>query len=695
MEEKLEILKKELAGLAKKINKMPLNKKCLLLMGDYQSIRSYLELFNVDLDDPKYNLNKDLTKYMNSYIKSANNQCSEIQNNIISLDYLYNRLLTAYDKYSIRDISINQGNYNQDERYKYIEMFFKSLPSEVFNIYQRIVNKGQFTIQSKSKNEGVGGYCIENKNNDSSFIVVNKTDNSFSFNTTTVHEFGHAFQNHLLRNYSQISGRDLYCEFFSMLFEEMFIDFLKENRIHEENCKINRYDEYLVLHAQTLTNELVLGLCKLGYPIVIDIGLDIPDEIINELLDGYKINRKRVDSEDFNNSVNMIDDVFNEENADYSNFYDALYIEEGIIDDLEKSRPSKEEYNVFKEYLNKFKEEKDINKLLEILEEFLQDDNIVQCITFLPVVSLIGRLDEINDEENINNFEVFDLIIDSILAFAAGYVCRINCKFEQDDDLLAYLDLFEECESLDDYLTLFEQQIDCIKYKFSNICYDLLNNFLNKYKRLFNFEDEKEYLSLIKDVLNNKTIDLEERKKLADLYNEIESESQAEIFFNELSMMYTKSICNEIVKKMYKDKIIDESKKDRYLNRIRKEIDPIEMFKGVMNSLICEFIYREPTKNIISYIYSKSGVCLGKTLSFYPQVYVIDRLLVDFFMKKIREDREQGFKEAVDFIQKVYYMDLKDVLENYVDIDYSIEQIEKCKNDINEITMSKVKNKKM
>lgn len=695
MEEKLEILKKELAGLAKKINKMPLNKKCLLLMGDYQSIHSYLELFNVDLDDPKYDLNKDITKYMNSYIKSANNQCSEIQNNIISLDYLYNRLLTAYDKYSIRDISINQGNYNQDERYKYIEMFFKSLPSEVFNIYQRIVNKGQFAIQSKSKNEGVGGYCIENRNNDSSFIVVNKTDNSFSFNTTTVHEFGHAFQNHLLRNYSQISGRDLYCEFFSMLFEEMFIDFIIENRIYEEKCKINRYEKYLVLHAQTLTNELVLGLCKLGYPIVIDIGLDIPDESINELLDGYKINRNRVDLEDFNNTVNMIDDVFNEENADYSNFYDALYIEEGIIDDLEKSRPSKEEYKVFKEYLNKFKEEKDINKLLEILEEFLQDDNIVQCITFSPIVSLIGRLYEIKDQENINNFEVFDLIIDSILALASGYVCKINCKFEQDDDLLAYLDLFEECESLDDYLTLFEQQIDCIKYKFTNICYDLLNNFLNKYKRLFNFKDEKEYLSLIKDVLNNKTIDLEERKKLADLFNEIESESQAEIFFNELSMMYTKSICNEIVKKMYKDKIIDESKKDRYLNRIRKEIDPIEMFKGVMNSLICELIYMKPTNNINSYIYSKSGVCLVDTLSFYPQVYVIDKLLVDFFMKKIREDREQGFKEAVDFIQKVYYMDLKDVLENYVDIDYSIEQIEKCKNDINEITMSKVKNKKM
>ena len=128
--------------------------------------------------------------------------------------------------------------------------FMALLGDDVFKIFcDIIINDNIYYNSLRVKHFG---YSCNSSAIDNTCIVIRDIPSSLYFYITLAHEFGHCYQNYLLRNQCDYSHSNPYWEITSMLFEKLFIEYLKNNHLID-----NIQNLYLENHLTSLNTYSV------------------------------------------------------------------------------------------------------------------------------------------------------------------------------------------------------------------------------------------------------------------------------------------------------------------------------------------------------------------------------------------------------------------------------------------------------
>lgn len=153
---------------------------------------------------------------------------------------------------------------DENEGRKLVMDFFKWVSDDCYNFYiklldaKHVISTNEPTLHSFS--------LLANYDGNLPFIVVGKGKKpTLYYFDVLVHEFGHAYSSYLCRNNSYNVYHSQYSEFFSILFEKLFLQYLEEKHLYlDEVKKIRRYD--LSMRLDELKNAiLVEELVEKGY----------------------------------------------------------------------------------------------------------------------------------------------------------------------------------------------------------------------------------------------------------------------------------------------------------------------------------------------------------------------------------------------------------------------------------------------
>lgn len=250
-----------------KIIKSKNNKERVLLIDTLISLCDYLEevgfCFNEDIAIEMNNVLDVLgTKY-----EKINNKDEEDIKKIFAnkeiINKLNNKLLEFYQennyclsKTAKKDkIDLNYGFY-------VLECFFKNLGDDVYNLYCNMAENKHITIVNPIYESTA--YTLQSNYQDNSYIISPIYPNCFYQLICICHEMGHAYQDNLLRNQSQTTGYHLYTEFFSQLFENLFLSYLRKNNLFEEERSNRRLERYKILYDQSCICKIILFLMNNG-----------------------------------------------------------------------------------------------------------------------------------------------------------------------------------------------------------------------------------------------------------------------------------------------------------------------------------------------------------------------------------------------------------------------------------------------
>ena len=242
------------------ILRMNNNKKKVDMLEAYFALLNCYRILKNDEDiDEKFLIDADFAQKYYRYVYA--NTEKRIMDLIDNAEKLYNKFQIIVDSYKENDFylyrHINLNKVHKDEMEDALFGFFDYLGSDVSKIYYDMIMGGNIFL--KSGNMERLGYAVDSTPIDNACITVQNIPNYLDFYITIAHEIGHCYQFHLQRNQRNYSMLDPYCEVTSILFEKLFIKYLKDNYLIKDD------EEIKLENHITFLNEIVLSkyICKL------------------------------------------------------------------------------------------------------------------------------------------------------------------------------------------------------------------------------------------------------------------------------------------------------------------------------------------------------------------------------------------------------------------------------------------------
>ena len=558
--------------------------------------------------------------------------------------------------------TVNSCNYyeeemkkiNQEEGFKLMEEFFKWVSDDCYEFYCKMRDAKHIAFTNQPT---LSSYSLPCNYTTLPFVVIGKgkTGTNLYVFDVYAHEFGHAYCEYLTRNNSFPMKDSQYLEFFSILFEKMFLQFLEEKHLYlDEIEKIRRYD--LHMRADELSRIVVYEeLIEKGY---------IKDRL------GFEF-YPNIDKKDI---IEMITNGHILDKDEYFKLKKAKK-EEKKKELLEKKKLDPEQVRLIRLLYKAFK---DVN-----FEDFNYDTDEKEKIVKLRLKSLVEELKE-GHYQNVcdilislcsmkkNKSQFRELIQEytsyhyevNYLNTMLSHMLDREVKLSQDDiyktTIINYIitvfnkygTIPETLEALfGDYLT--KEQLDESLNKimevlnnvedddvldvFINICHDVFANMFNKDESLFEGLVDKFY-----SVVYDKRAKVEKRevmKKYVDNLYVTNESSYAPFIANMVDALIDE---NYIQAKTILNKFLEQmkvEKEDR--EEILSYVEKINT-KAVNNEKIDERIQiLDALKTLYEHDYPDYDL----------HTYMLGRVFASYFASQIKNNHTEGLKNAIEFIQ--------------------------------------------
>ena len=168
-----------------------------------------------------YALNKIHTNpCVASYLSERNTTINSFIANNSLLNNLYHSALLLYQNYKLEPLHVL--DINKDIKESFIN-FLKYM--NCYDIYEELENKKRISYTSPVLGHSI---CVGNRSK--SYIVINEEDNAYRYLTLS-HEIAHALENKVLKSRKQYFDSPYVNEIFSITFNRIFLEYLKENNI--------------------------------------------------------------------------------------------------------------------------------------------------------------------------------------------------------------------------------------------------------------------------------------------------------------------------------------------------------------------------------------------------------------------------------------------------------------------------------
>ncbi len=244
-----------LNGLVKKINLMPNNKEkaieiCILI----SYLDFYLESKQIseeDRTDILYQVN-ELDSFFKYYIHDEQGSVIDVLNSCKKLTEMYQSILNYANNYNLFTI-LPTSNISVKTILDCTEEFMYFMDKDVLKLYYNLI-KNELVCETKIDN--TGGYCFKLDGNTSAILLdVNNVPLHKMF--AIVHEIGHAYFHYLNKEIPTLAKTNLAKEAMPRIFEQLFLDYLRENRLIDSN-NLDIYERFFIMHQLKLTNSVYI-----------------------------------------------------------------------------------------------------------------------------------------------------------------------------------------------------------------------------------------------------------------------------------------------------------------------------------------------------------------------------------------------------------------------------------------------------
>ena len=224
--------KKKLLSLREVIMRMPSNMNKVNMIDGYAGLLSYYkEVCALTLEETKeYDIDEEfLSKYDKRITKSTQNKIDEVSNVAPTLYQKYEDIINEYKRNGFCSYEFSLfKRVNPEKLYKIVADFFKFLGPDVAKLYNQIITNNNIFLLDDCDYSGVSMNALSV---DNPCIIIRNAENYLSYYFTLVHEMGHCYQFYLQRNQNHLEVFNPFMESTSLLFEKMFMFYLKDNHI--------------------------------------------------------------------------------------------------------------------------------------------------------------------------------------------------------------------------------------------------------------------------------------------------------------------------------------------------------------------------------------------------------------------------------------------------------------------------------
>ena len=304
-----EKLLNELYGLRKKIMLMPNSIKRDYLLLDYSHLYKYLESLNINVTDDL--LDFDNIDRINKITEDG--IYLQIGEFILNNNFLYKRINEILKKYHQNNFYAENSlstKINQKDIAVVINEFFKSLGSDIYELYRRLLKENFVGYGISLDADALTFHRMFDKL--SNVMMCCDGKNLLDYNAF-VHEIGHVYQFYIQRNGNYLSDIHYGTEITSRLFEKLFRKYLFDNYLYPKQT-IDAINSY---HYQNIN---MYGVCSLICEIIKSGNYIIDETMVKTKLQDEELKRRLMDRCGF-----VYDYILD---LDYSNF---LYIVGDII----------------------------------------------------------------------------------------------------------------------------------------------------------------------------------------------------------------------------------------------------------------------------------------------------------------------------------------------------------------------------
>lgn len=241
------------------ILRMPNNKKKVVMLNAYFSLFSFHQFIMGVEDIGEINIDEEFTRKFNRYI--LNDSQKKIDETSKNAPILYNKLEEIIKEYKENEFFkyayVGYAKVNKERMEQAIWDFFTFLGDDVLKIYCKMITGDNIFLNNVVMNRL--GYAMDATPLDNPCIAIQNVPNYLDFYITLAHEIGHCYQFYLQKTQRNCAAFDPYCEITSMLFEKLFIEYLKKHNLIKDVKKLN-----LENHLCLLSNiSIAKVMCKL------------------------------------------------------------------------------------------------------------------------------------------------------------------------------------------------------------------------------------------------------------------------------------------------------------------------------------------------------------------------------------------------------------------------------------------------
>ena len=265
------INKKNIMNLVNKINLMPNNnkEKAIEIKSLYSFVHFFLETEQITKKEA-YKVLSQVNEYKtlySHYINKEKNNVIDIYNSCDKLNSMYKNILDYANKFDLFIVQVPDVNFNL--LLKAAKEFMRFIDNDVIDLFNKMVDN-KLIFEKVTNNYAGETYRLDC--NPPGFIL--KYNNiTFDKINTLIHEMGHVYYFYLEKNYPNIVKSNLTNECMSIIFESLFIDYLRLNYLVDSES-INRYERCYninklhIINATYLVNELLMdGKINVNYQI--------------------------------------------------------------------------------------------------------------------------------------------------------------------------------------------------------------------------------------------------------------------------------------------------------------------------------------------------------------------------------------------------------------------------------------------
>lgn len=251
----------DIFGLLKKINMMDNNKEKQIKICTLYSYLNFLVNSNQITKKEATEVLKLINEpevFLKGLTKVEIQNVNSILDSIDELNFLYKNILLYANNYHLFRIDIPDVNIQNLLSHAFD--FLKYFDIDAYDLYQKLY---QNNLIVECNINDFGGTC-QKIDGEKSGIILRYNTASFYKIVTLIHEIGHAYYHYLDKTTPNLNRTKLTNEVMSRIFEQLFLLYLKENYLIDNNS-INLYERFFhvqqigLLNASHIINELLLN----------------------------------------------------------------------------------------------------------------------------------------------------------------------------------------------------------------------------------------------------------------------------------------------------------------------------------------------------------------------------------------------------------------------------------------------------